>query len=309
MSISACSGRRPHPKQKNTNMTMHNHLKLLAACALASPLFLTGQIITSYEATISTPADGGGGPALWYQNADSATGTAPNIHILNSGSAGANSSTHQAFRLGGQTYTDYFGNADNAFGIDISGNAAAVSGSSDLFMTGQQGTVSFLFQTPSTLANASLFRQSNTNSFELFLLGSGSTGNLRMAVENNLTTLPTLSTNTWYYFAARWNADQGAGNDEFTWYLGVAGGTTLSSGGINIVGTNTGASGSIEIAGRSTTNKFPGAMQQFAVWERELSGASIDQQFTALVPEPGTYALLLGFFGLGFVLIRRRLRP
>jgi hypothetical protein len=244
-----------------------------------------------YEATILTPADSGSGPALWFQNTDTASG----VHMLNSGSAGATASTHQAYRLAGATSADLFGNENQAFGIDTAGDSAAVAGSTGLFMTGRQGTISMLFKTPGSIENASLFRQGG---FELFALGSGDT--LRLTTESGTyTTLGnSLSTDTWYYFATRWDADQGASSDELTWYMGEAGGT-LSFGSINLVGTDTGASGSITIAGRGTSSKFSGAMQEVAIWERELSDSSIQSQFAAAVPEPAT----LGMFGLAGMLL------
>jgi len=281
-------------------MTMHRCLKLLAACALASPLFLTGQIITSYEATIANPADGGAGPALWYQNADYRTGTGL-VHMASTGSA-----NNTAFRLGGQVYTDYFGNPEKAFGLAAdAANSGAVSGSTGLFMTGAQGTVSFLFKTGSDVTYTtlqSLFRQGA--GFELILFNNRVRLSYTSAGTKTLNIGPSLTADTWYYAALKWDTTKPS--DDLTWYMGVAGSDTLASGTVGIDAA--GGNATIEIAGRSTTNLFKDPMQQFAVWERELSDASVQQQFTALVPEPGIFALLLGIFGLGYVVIRRRVR-
>jgi hypothetical protein len=281
-------------------MPKHTYLKLLAACAFASPLFLSGAIITDYQNTISAPVDAGGGPVLWYRNADSRTGTGL-AHMASTGS-----SNNTAFRLGGQTFTDYFGNANKAFGLAADATqSGAVSGSTNLFMTGAQGTVSFLFKTGSDVTYSSLqslVRQGT--GFELILFNNRVRLSYTSDGTKTLNIGPSLTADTWYYAALKWDTTKPS--DDLTWYLGVAGGDTLAFGTVGIDAA--GGNATIEIAGRSSTNFFKDPMQQFAVWERELSDASVQQQFTALVPEPGTYALLLGIFGLGYLVIRRRPR-
>jgi hypothetical protein len=238
---------------------------------------LPAQDLATYEAAIAAPADGGAGPVLWYRDATDIEST----HLLNSGSSAGGippvepaSATNQAFRLGGVTYDDYFGNAGNAFGIDVSLNASAVAGSTDLFLTGPRATISLLFKTPAVIENTSVFRQVG---FELFLLGASQTA--RLTTEGtHYTSLIRLAPDTWYYFAARWNGDQSLRDDHLTWYMGRLGGT-LSFGGVRLAGTGVGATRSIELAGRNTFNKFPAAMQQVAIWTRQLSEQAILQQF------------------------------
>lgn len=279
-------------------MTKKRFFTFLAACAFASPLLLSGQIITAYEATISAPVDGGGGPALWYQNADYRTGTGL-ANMDSTGSAG-----NDAFRLGGQTFTDFFGNANKAFGLASNATAsAAISSSSNLFMTGAQGTVSLLFKT--TTDNTPLqvlFTQGS--GFELAVLNGSTRLTYTSSGTKYLSIGSTLATETWYYAALKWDTTK-ASND-LTWYLGEAGGSTLQSGSVSIDAA--GGNSSITIAGRTSSNFLLSAMQEFAVWERELSEASIEGQYAALVPEPGTYALISGFVVLGIILIRRRAR-
>lgn len=249
---------------------------LLPIIAFGCASLLHAQDIGTYELTISAPADGGAGPVLWYRDASDIN----NVHVYNSGSSAGGtppvepaSGTNQAYRLGGAVYDDYFGNAGNAFGVDVSTNSAAIAGSTNAFMTGQEGSISLLFKTPSDIENASIFRQGG---FELFLLGATDTA--RLTVEGtNYNPLLTVDTDTWYYFAARWNADQGPG-DELHWYLGRLGGS-LGFGSIGLSGTGVGASASIELGGRGVSNKFPSALQQVAIWQRELTESAIEQQF------------------------------
>jgi hypothetical protein len=246
---------------------------LLAVSLLLTAAFQAqAQTLAGFEATVAAPADGGGGPVLWYRNADSATESG---HMDSTGSA-----SNQAFRLGGQLYADYFGNADKAFGLAAATSASAsISGSSSLFMTGAQGTVSFLFKTGADLTTLqSLFRQGG--GFELIVFN----GRVRLSYTSDGTkTLnigPSLQGNTWYHVALKWDTTKPS--DDLTWYLGVAGSGTMQSGTVSIdaAGGNT----SIEIAGRSNSNFFLNPMQQFAVWQRELSAASIQAMYDATVP-------------------------
>lgn len=224
--------------------------------------------LAEYASTIASPADGGGGPFLWY--ADFSTATV-NGHMDNSGSAGATPSTHQAYRLGAQSHADSFGNAAMAFGLaDDPSQSAAVAGSTGLFMTGPQGTVSLLFKTPPELSGLKvLFQQGN--GFELALDGPS----VRLAYTNGGTQYATLGgaldPETWYYAALRWDTTKPSG--DLTWYLGAAGGEALQSGSLTIDAA--GGNAAITIAGRASANFFTGPMQQFAVWERELSDTSI----------------------------------
>jgi hypothetical protein len=280
------------------------------AIVLAVFMTATAQAnLAGYEAAISSPTDAGGGPALWYKNATSISGTT----VANSGSAGA---TYTAAGLGAFKYTDPWGNANNAFGISNPANqssaassasdqGSAVSGSSGKFMTGQQGTISMLFKTPTSIGQtaAALFSQGG---FELMVQGV-SKDTLRLTTAGSTYTYlpPKVTADTWYYFAARWNADQGAGADELTWYLGKADGTgTLSSGNINIAATTNGASGGIYLAGKTTYYEYYGAMQEVAIWDRELSDASIQSQFSA-IPEPATLSMI-GVATIGLLILRRR---
>jgi hypothetical protein len=239
-----------------------------------------------YEAAIASPADAGGGPELWYKNATSISGTT----VTNSGSAGA---TYTVAGLGAFKYTDLWGTTNKAFGISnpanqslaasaASDSGSTVSSSTGKFMTGQKGTISLLFKTPTTMGQTAttLFYQGG---FELMIQGAGKDTPRLTTAGSIYTYLPKVTADTWYYFAACWNADQGAGADELTWYLGKADGTgTLTNGSINIVATTNGASGTLYLAGHGSYFEYYGAMQEVAVWGRELSEASIINQFDAI---------------------------
>jgi hypothetical protein len=226
------------------------------------------QWMAEFEATISSPADGGGGPALWYANFSNATGTG---HMDNRGSAGATPATHQAYRLGAQSHTDCFGNTGMAYGIAPGGTqSAAVAGSTGLFMTGAQGTVSLLFKSPQDLSGLKVLFQQGSG-FELALDGPS----VRLAYNSGGTRYAfigsALAAGTWYYAALSWDTTKPSG--ELTWYLGAAGGGGLESGSLSIDAA--GGNAAITIAGRANANLFFAPMQQFAVWERQLSDSSI----------------------------------
>jgi len=272
--------------------------KLLTAIAAAILAGTAQSALITYENTISSPADGGGGPALWYRNANSRVGTG----LVKMASVG--SEDNEAFRLGGQTHTDFFGNPNMAFGLaSDETQSAAISNSTNLFMTGAQGSVSFLFKTGSDVTYTtlqSLFRQGS--GFELILFND----RVRLSYTNEgskfLNIGPSLVADTWYYTALKWDTTKLS--DDMTWFLGVAGSDSLASGTINIdsAGSNT----SIEIAGRTNTSLFMDPMQQFAVWQRELSDASIEQQFAA-IPEPSTLALFSIALAVSLLARRRTL--
>jgi hypothetical protein len=281
---------------------MKNAYRLICSLTALSLLSCFGQVhaqlLDTYQQAISTPVDGGSGPTLWYRNAESRTGTGL-VHMASVGSA-----TNSAFRLGAQTHSDFFGNPNMAFGLASDATASStISDSTNLFMTGAEGTVSFLFKTGSDVTYTtlqSLFRQGS--GFELILLNN----RVRLSYTDDGTKFlnigPQMVADTWYYTALKWDTTKPS--DDMTWFLGVAGSDTLASGTISV--DSAGGNTLIDIAGRSNSNLFKDPMQQFAVWERELSEASIQQQFTALIPEPSMYAFVFGLMALIGVINRRK---
>lgn len=252
-----------------------------------------GALIT-YENTISSPADGGAGPALWFKSG--AQRSSNDLHILNSGSAGALDSTHQAQAAGQALHEDLWGNANMAFGT--TSGSASVAGSTGLFATGAQGTVGFLFKTGASIpaAGEPLFQQGGTLSVELRTTGVPAPG-VRITYTNDGTkyaSVGAVTTDTWYFFAMKW--DTSKTGDDLTWYLGEENGP-LQSGTLTID-----SAGGSNQAVRFGHANLP--MQQVAVWERELSDESIQAQF-AVIPEPSTL-VLFGVAAAGLLLVGRR---
>ena len=229
---------------------------------------LTGAVcadLTGYEKTISSPADGGAGPALWYKSG--AQRSANDLHILNSGSAGASYTAHH---LAAALSADLWGNANMAFLGDP--YVPGVSGSSGLFTTGEKGTVSFLFKTPATIPDTRPLLFSQGATFKVLL---NINGKIRIDHVNGGTKyidVVSVKTDTWYYFAMKWDTSRRRGG--LRWYLGEADGR-LRTGTL-----------AIDRAGDPYApiqfNQAMVPMQQIAIWDRELSKESIEAQFAAI---------------------------
>lgn len=267
----------------------------LIGASLVSYFLMTSVTYGSFSQLINqieNPSDDGSGPAIWFQ---SSAGT-------NSGSA---ASSLTAAGMNG-TATDFFGTAGSAFrlpdaatvGVEING------GQSTSFARGANGTLVMTFRTPETLVNASLFNCGfavpvHNPIFEVFQLGNG---NLRLGVNDTLTNLAIVATETWYYLAVTW--DTGLANNQVSWFLGEMGGTSLSSGTITAAAVGR-DSLPIVVGGRTTGNPSAAFFQNVALYDRTLSSGAINDQFVA-IPEPAVYAGLLGGLMLSLALLRRR---
>jgi hypothetical protein len=228
--------------------------------------------LSSYETTISNSA-----PTLWYKNANTKSGE----HINNSGSAGVNPTTYQAYRLGGALYSDLWGNANMAFG-PTNATTPAVANSTGLFTTGAQGTVSFLFKTPDAIPGTiqPLFSQGTS-----FTVALNTDGNIRIAHANSgnkYSNTVTVATGTWYYFAMKWDTTKTS--NDLTWFVGAANGS-LQSGNLTIDSAGTATSLQLDAL------KAP--MQQIAIWGSELSDASVQSQFNAITASPASLKLVI----------------
>ena len=252
--------------------------------------------LVDYQSTISAPTDGGAGPALWYQTSRTPnSGSAAASHVLTSGGTLTSLSA------------DYWGNANSAFGPEAATTSAgAVAGSTGLFASGANGTVSFMFKTPGTLGTDALFSQgenSHTSQFELMIVG----GKLRMGVMFNGTKInntfgASLSPDTWYYYAMNW--DLTPTYNGLRWHYGEAGDATLNTGTVSL--SVSGASDKpIQVGGR-VAGYVPneGSFQNIAVYERTLSDSAIQSQFAA-IPEPAVMGMIT--LSAGSLLFIRRL--
>ncbi|QHI68374.1 LamG-like jellyroll fold domain-containing protein [Tichowtungia aerotolerans] len=250
---------------------MRKYIILLIATLIAASGYTE---LSSYLDSVGSPSDGGAGPALWYKIARSP----------NDGSAGASYTLTSSGTMT-SLIADYWGNTDSAFGLIDNSNPAGVAGSSGLFCSGTNGTVSFLVKTPDTLSGfKSVFNQgvySDSTQFELGLNGD----TFRLGIQNGDTksnvNLITAATGTWYYVCLRW--DLSAGSDNLTWYCGEAG-QSLSSGTVTIT-TAGSVSNPIYFGGRKNTSYYSligGYFQSIAVYERTLSDSAVQNQFAKL---------------------------
>jgi hypothetical protein len=252
-------------------------LKTLSASLplLLSPL-AQAQSSSAFVGSIGLPSDGGEGPSLWYQDG-----------VANSGSAGSSFSLTSGGGKIAITATDYFGNANGAFGLLPDAAAgAAVAGSGGLFASDNNGTVVFMFKTPAELTGfISLFNQGSFGNPESHLEVGINNGWLRLgtqlgSIQQLAHNLRLLDTNTWYYFAMHWDLSQAANN--LAWYIGQAGESQPINGKLTV--SKAGSSNApIQIGGRGRGSVSLGYFQNIAIYERTLSEQAIKDQFKALV--------------------------
>jgi hypothetical protein len=192
----------------------------------------------------------------------------------------------------------YWGSSNSAFGVGPQAvKGASVIASEGRFASGTNGTVALLFQTPPIMSQyMSLFNQGDNSSSTPLEVGIDSVSQLRFStrngISNQLTSVGKLTTNTWYYFAMRWDLTGVSSN--LSWYYGPAGSSNLYSGTLDITSAG-GAAKSIFFAGRLTSVPFTnGWLQHAAVYERTLSDPAIRSQFAALAVSESAYAQTVG---------------
>jgi hypothetical protein len=188
----------------------------------------------------------------------------------------------------------YWGSSNSAFGVGLQAvKGASVIASEGRFASGTNGTVAFLFKTPPVISQyMSLFNQGDNSSSTPLEIGIDSVSQLRFSTRNGtsnqLNSVGKLTSNTWYYFAMRWDLTGVSSN--LSWYYGPAGSSNLYSGTLDITSAG-GAAKSIFFAGRLTSVPFTnGWIQHAAVYERTLSDAAIRSQFTAIPVSESAYA-------------------
>jgi hypothetical protein len=200
---------------------------------------------------------------------------------------------------------DAFGNATNSYSFFSSGDS--LTNATDLIPGGGDtnaaatgvGSISILFRALPVVTSGQryIFYQGNVsgngNALSLYFDSDTATSDqcaLKLRVGNGTTTLM-LSNNIafsgWYYFAMTYDEARDAG--EVLWYLGRLGGT-LNSGTINlgsdaVIGDNgpviIGNQTNLTSGFRESTGKR-GRIDEVAIWNRELNGTEITNQFTAL---------------------------
>lgn len=165
------------------------------------------------------------------------------------------------------------------------------------------GSVSFLFRMLSDTNNTGqrfLFSQGsgtsgNKNQLSLFLentnIANGSPNSLKLRVGNGPTTVvlanALLVPNAWYYFAMTWDETRNSANGgEVQFYIGKTGGA-LTHGAIDIANDAVvGDGGTVFLCNRDLLNAAfrnpgSGAIDDFAVWNEELSSAEVAAQFNS----------------------------
>lgn len=213
--------------------------------------------------------------------------------------------------------SDYFGNANAAVTFASSSDQLSYANGTDIISGSGTatpvGSLSLLFETPSTFGGTMyLFSNSDTTGSQLAVtLLSGA---LNIKINNKTFTgpttgsaFPTLTENTWYYFALTWDCNGTAsGVNGFNYYLGEAGQSSIGytgflqrggSGNFSSSSGTIGNGGAFVLSGHQTsqTGGFShGTVDELATWNTELTGAQINDQFNALItpaPEPSVFAL------------------
>ena len=266
----------------------------LAALSLASLVSVNAQTLPSYQAVVASQS-----PTHYFKLDNSladSVGAAPDFGVIDTGGGYAN---------------DFFGNPNTCRFFSNLGDA--LTNATDLINGGgpvggdpaatNRGSVTVLFHALDDTNNTGqrfVFSQGTTsgdaNAFALFFendTSSSSPNSLKLRV-GNLTTsiLPAagIRPNAWYFLAVTYDENRSAG--EVDWHLGrlrdsLASGTidtsqaaVVGNNGVMFLGNRESLSGGFR-------NPGDGRVDEFAVWDRELSPAEINAQFDtlSLIPE------------------------
>lgn len=184
--------------------------------------------------------------------------------------------------------------------------------------TNAVGSISLLFYVPNLIPNTGYYFSDGETTGgaangqpanSAFALQTSSTaGALTLKVGNtSITTLPAVTSNTWYYLALTYNMSGVAVNvNGVNWYLGPVGGSLTTGfkqkGGTgNISTTSTLGDGLAFVVGSKqaavtaglTAGVTGGEIDELATWGTQLSASQIQSQYNALaIPEPSTCVLL-----------------
>ncbi len=273
----------------------------LSVAALLLARSVSGQTAAAYDAAVR-----GESPNFFF--------TLNNTLVDSVGGVVALSSATQVYT------TDAWGNSTSAGRLRQSSVLDIMTNGADLFAGGGaaggdpgavgKGSLTFLFRTLTGAPGGErwLFNQSlgggASNQFTLFFAGSGAAsdpGALKLRVgdvTNTILAAGNVAFSSWYYFGVTYDEARDAG--EVRWYLGS--GTNLTSGVMDIgnnsvVGDNFPVAFGGRTAGSATLNfdnPGDGAMDEIAIWNRELNSGEITSQFNSItgVPEPSGGAIM-----------------
>jgi hypothetical protein len=224
---------------------------------------------------------------------------------------------------------DYFGNANDA--ASFSGLTAGLTLATPNIISGagsttSSGSVSMLFNLANVGGTQYLFSDSENTATGASSTGAPhsafslafSAGTFELKAGNktiiDAVNLPAPVANTWYYFAATWSFN-GTTSDQINYYLGQAGGATLTSGNNITAGfaegsTSTLGDGATFVLGnrRALNNSPSGEFDELATFNSQLTTAQITSQYDALqlaaAPEPAAASVTC--IGLAALLFHRR---
>lgn len=259
--------------------------------AVILPFSGFAQTLANYQAEVTSQ-----GPAHYFK-LDGSLASAMNEAVVLE-SFGGGGYAGDVFR---NPTNSYFFVDQTSFLRNLSDSLINGGGTSNTSSTAT-GSITFLFRTLSDVNTGQRFlfsagnNAANGNAFALFLentnVANGDPNSLKLRFGNNTTTIRSaadLAPNTWYYFALTYN-ESSLSSNKATWYVGRSGGV-LSSG----VTTNSPEAVAGEGAGLAIGNKLEldagfrnpgsGRIDEFAIWNRQLSPTEISNQFTKL-PQP-----------------------
>ena len=249
---------------------------------------LTGQTLSNYQTVVSSQS-----PANYFNLDGSLTSAADSEVAL------------EAFGAGGFTF-DVFHNASMSsffanqtdFLRNTTDTLISGGGTSNTTSTAS-GSVTFLFRSLDAgditgqryifSAGGSI---SNHNSFSLFLentnAANGDPKSLKLRFGDATTRiLPAadIAPATWYYCAVTYLESRAPG--KANWYVGRPGGTLFTGVTSNSVESVAGAASGLYLGNRDTLdaafrNPGIGQLDEFAIWDHELSATEINAQFAAL---------------------------
>jgi hypothetical protein len=249
----------------------------------------TGQTLSDYQAAVSAQ-----GPSSYFKldgSFDSAVDPGAALEVF-----GAGGFAYDVFHSPGSSYsfvnrTDFLRNIASPYLINGGGASNTTSTAAGsvtlLFRTLGSGEITgqrYLFSAGSVVTNHNAFALfvENTN------IVNGDPNALKLRFGDSTTTiLPAtqLAPSTWYYFAVTYLESRAP--NKALWYVGRPGETLLTGQTTNsadsVAGTATGLYlGNKETFDAGYRDPGSGQLDEFAIWNRELSPSEISAQFAAL---------------------------